>query len=213
MKRISKKQKFWAVLGAGLLVAAASGSAFAMRTAEEKKSTTQISPTLEPTPEPQGEIEFTGTVEVIASDLWVVGGRTVAVTAATEIKPGLTIGALAKVHAVVQADGTQWAREIEPAEDDENGNGNFNVNDNSNDDNGNGNVNSNDDNGNDDDNGNVNSNDDNGNDDDGNVNSNDDNGNDDNSNSNDGNGNGDHGNTNDDHGGNSNDDGGNSNND
>ena len=106
-------------------------------------------------------IEFTGTVEVIASDMWVVGGRTVAVTAATEIKPGLAIGMLAKVHAVPQANGSLWAREIEPADGDDDGNGNSN---------GNGNdrmttmgmatairttttatVNSNDDNGNDDD--------------------------------------------------------------
>jgi hypothetical protein len=160
-------------------------------------------PTPRPTAEPRNEIEFTGLVEVIASDMWVVGGRTLAVTAATEIKSGLAIGTQAKVHAVPQADGSLWAREIEPAGDDHNGNGNSNDNDNgnSNDGNGNGNVNSNDDNGNDDHggNGNVNSNDDSGNDDhggNGNGNSNDDNGNDDNggnSNSNDDNGNDNHG--------------------
>jgi hypothetical protein len=162
-------------------------------------------PTLQP--RPQGEIEFTGTVEVIASDMWVVGGRTVAVTAATEIKPGLAVGTLAKVHAMPQADGALWAREIEPASGNENDNGNTNDNGNDNSNN-NGNANSNDDhgngNGNDDHGGNVNSNDDNGNDDHGgNNNANDDNGNDDHS----GNGNDDHGgNGNDNHGGNSNDD-------
>lgn len=161
------------------------------------------------TPKPQDEIEFTDTVEVIAGDLWVVGGRTVAVTAVTEIKPGLTIGTPAKVHAVPQADGSLWAREIEPAGVNDNANGNSN----SNDDNGNGNVNSNDDQGNDNGNGNMNSNEDMGNDNNGNVNSNDANGNDDqgNANSNDNSGNDDQGgnannhNSNDDHGGNSND--------
>ncbi|NTU65944.1 MAG: hypothetical protein HGB05_21690, partial [Chloroflexi bacterium] len=111
---------------------------------------TFASPLPTPTSQPQNEIEFTGTVEVIASDMWVVGGRAVAVTAATEIKPGLTIGTLAKVHAMPQANGSLWAREIEPAADDDgngNGNSNDNGNGNSNDDNGNGNVNSNDDNG------------------------------------------------------------------
>lgn len=152
-------------------------------------------PTTQPTPGPQGEIEFTGTVEAIASDTWVVGGRTVAVTAATEIGPGLTIGVLAKVHAVQQADGTLWAREIELAGDDDDGNMNSNDDNGNNNDNDDGNVNSNDDNGNNNDNddGNVNSNDDNGNDDNGNVNSNDDNGNDDHG-----------GNGNDDYGGNNN---------
>ena len=158
-------------------------------------------PIPQPTAKPRGEIEFTGLVEAIASDMWVVGGRTLAVTAATEIKPGLVIGTQAKVHAVPQADGSLWAREIELAGDDDDDNGNSNGNDNGNsNDNDNGNGNSNDDNG------NGNSNDDNGNDDDGNGNSNDDNGNDDddgNGNSNDDNGNDDDGN------GNSNDDNGN----
>ena len=85
MKGISKKQKIWAVLGAGLLVAAVSGSAFAMRLTEanhissgevrrESNPTTQTSPlptpTPRPSPEPQSQIEFTGTVEVMAADMW-----------------------------------------------------------------------------------------------------------------------------------------------
>jgi hypothetical protein len=162
-----------------------------------------LTPTPEPTAEPRSEIEFTGPVEAIASDMWVVGGRTLVVTAATEIKPGLAIGTQAKVHAVPQTDGSLWAREIESAAGDV-GNGNGNSNDNGN---GNGNGNSNDDNG----NGNVNSNDNNGNDDTGNsnVNSNDDNSNDDhgdngNVNSNDNNGNSNDDKGNDDHGGNDN---------
>ncbi len=154
-------------------------------------------PTPRPTPESSDEIEFTGSVEVIASDLWVVGGRTVAVTAATEIKPGLAVGVLAKVHAVAQADGSLWAREIEPVVVN-NGNDNANDNDNSNDDHDDGNSNSNTNSN--DDNGNVNSNDEGGNsndqgsDDHGNDNSHDDqHGND---NSHEDNSNDDHGNDN-----------------
>src|SRR5512143_1343563 len=114
MKHLSKKQKIWAVLGAGLLVAAVSGSALArqmedrdvlhLEMQKESKLTTSTSPL--PTPEPKNEVEFTGVVEVMASDMWVVDGRTVAVTAATEIKPGLAIGTLVKVHVVQLADGT-----------------------------------------------------------------------------------------------------------
>ena len=51
----------------------------------------------------------------------MVGGRTIAVTAATEIEPG-DHGVLANVHAVQQANGTLWAREIELANDDDDGN-------------------------------------------------------------------------------------------
>ena len=166
------------------------------------------SPLPTPEPQPQDEIEFTGLVEVMASDMWVVGGRTLVVTSATEIKPGLDIGVLAKVHAVQQPDSSLLAREIEPARrddgsqngnvnsndsDDDNLNGNVNSNVNSNEDNGddegNGNLNANEDNDNDNLNGNVNSNDDNGTDEDNsNLNSNEDNDNDthnDNVNSND----------------------------
>jgi hypothetical protein len=216
MKKVTKVQKLGAVLGAGLLMAAVSGSAFAMHATQERE-TRRIEVRQEDksaTPASASQMEFTGTVEVMASDMWVVGGRTIRVTAATEIKAGLQIGAQAKVHVAQQADGSLWAREIEAARtDDQSGNVNSND-DNGNDDDG-GNVNSNDDNGNDDSGGNVNSNDDNGNDDHGGVNSNDDNGNDDHGssgNSNDDNGNDDDGgNGNDDHGGNvnSNDDNGN----
>lgn len=193
MRRLSRKQKFWAVLGAGLLVAAVSGSALARQLEDrdvlhleiqnEKKSTTFTSPL--PAPESENKVEFTGAVEVMASDVWVIGGRTVAVTAATEIKPGLEIGTLVKVHAVRQADGTLWAREMEAAGNDDHGN-----------------VNSNDANGNDDHrNSNVNSNDNTGDGNGGNVNSNDDHGS--HSNTHDGTSNDNHGSrshANDDHG-------------
>jgi hypothetical protein len=233
MKRLTNSKKLLAALGAGLLVTAASGTAFAMQTREahdlrarDPRATIEVqqkaserhgqapvsasplpTPTLPPTAEPRAGIQFTGQIEVIASDMWVVGGRTLIVTADTEIKPGLAVGDQAKVHAVTQADGTLWAREIEPADDDQ-GNGNSNDNENSNDDQGDddhgGNVNSNenrnddhDGNGNENHNDNVNSNDDHG-DHNGNGNSNDDQGGGDhggNINSNDGHGRNDHGGT------------------
>jgi hypothetical protein len=64
---------------------------------------------------PGDEIEFAGVVTSIGPDAWVIGGRSVQVTLQTEIKPGLDLGLLAKVHAQPQADGSLWAREIEPA--------------------------------------------------------------------------------------------------
>ena len=103
MKRLLGNQKFWAVLGAGLLVAAVSGSAFARQlnsrnlprpeARQDIILTTSISPlpapAVQPTPESENEVEFTGVVEAMAADSWVIDGRTVLVTATTEIKPGL----------------------------------------------------------------------------------------------------------------------------
>jgi hypothetical protein len=152
------------------------------------------------------EVEFSGTVESMAADAWVVGGQTVKITAQTEIKDAIEVGDFVRVHAHVEADGSLVAREIELEDgDDADDNGNDNANDNENhngniNDNGNGSENHN---GNTNDNGNDN--DDNDNDDNGNGNAND-NGNDDN-----GNGNGDDDNGNDNGNGNGGDDNGNDN--
>ncbi len=140
------------------------------------------------------EIEFSGTVESMDADAWVVGGQTVKITAQTEIKDAIEVGDFVRVHAHVEDDGSLVAREIElEGGDDAGDNGNDNENHNGND---NGNANDNgDDNGNANDNDNGNANDNgnedngNGNDDNGNGNGDDDNGN---GNGNDnGNGNGD----------------------
>jgi hypothetical protein len=217
MKSLTGSKKVLAVTSAVFLIAAASGTALAMLdpglgSISSKKIERQVvtgpkavrpnastgaqqSPlptgTLTGMAEPQGnEIEFRGTVDVIAATGWVIGGQTVQVTGDTEVKAGVEVGSLVKVHAQRQADGSLWVREIElvqAGDDNENGNSNDNENENENE-NHNGNVNSNDDNGNDDHDGN------------GNVNSNDDN------DDHDGNSNDDHGgNGNDDHGGNGND--------
>ena len=135
MKRLSGNKQVLAVAGAILLVAAASSSALAMidpglvnvrseqvrRQAEPRVSgQAQQSPLPTPTPEPTStpesrgnEVEFRGTVDVIAATGWVIGGRTVQVTGATEVGNGVDVGSEVKVHAQVQADGSLLAREIE----------------------------------------------------------------------------------------------------
>ena len=71
------------------------------------------------TPAAGQEIEFFGSVVDIASDAWLVGDRTVAITSATEIKGTISIGDSVKVHALVQPDLSLTAREIEPATEDD----------------------------------------------------------------------------------------------
>jgi hypothetical protein len=61
------------------------------------------------------EIEFFGVVTSIGANQWVIGGQTVRVTSATELKPGVALGANVKVHATPQTDGSLLAREIELA--------------------------------------------------------------------------------------------------
>ena len=61
------------------------------------------------------EIEFTGVVTSIGGNAWEIGDSTVRVSAQTEIKAGVALGALVKVHASPQSDGSLLAREIELA--------------------------------------------------------------------------------------------------
>jgi hypothetical protein len=59
------------------------------------------------------EIEFSGVVTSLGASTWVIGGQSVQVSAQTEIKPGVALGAFVKVHALPQTDGSLLAREIE----------------------------------------------------------------------------------------------------
>ncbi len=59
-----------------------------------------------------GEVELSGTLEVVSSDSIVVQGLTIN-TAQAEIKGTLVVGALVKVHAALTSDGTWVAREVE----------------------------------------------------------------------------------------------------
>ena len=102
-----------------------------------------------------GETEFTGIVESMGSDTWIIDGRTVRVTLQTEVKEQIQVGDRVKIHAYQDIDGVLIAREIERiqaggdnANTNENGNGNTNGNSNDNvngngNDNQNGNINSN----------------------------------------------------------------------
>jgi hypothetical protein len=64
------------------------------------------------TPEPK-EIEITGVVESIAGDVWTIDGRQVIITSATEFKDSISVGDYVRVHALLGADGSLTAREIE----------------------------------------------------------------------------------------------------
>ena len=135
------------------------------------------------------DYEFTGFVEQIGADFWMIGGQMFAIGAGAEIDASIQIGNLVKVEAFRDASGNLILREVKLAsgedanENDDNSNLNDNDDDqddddqNSNDDNANGNINEND-------NGNANVNGDD--DHEGNVNDNlNDNSGDDNQNSND----------------------------
>jgi len=61
------------------------------------------------------EIEFIGNVEAVSSEQLVVNGKPVNLSDQTEIKGDITTGALVKVHALVAADGSLIAQEIELA--------------------------------------------------------------------------------------------------
>ncbi|MDF1499068.1 MAG: DUF5666 domain-containing protein [Anaerolineales bacterium] len=63
------------------------------------------------------EIEVTGVVSMMSDSAWTIGGQTFLITPQTEIKGALEIGDLAKVHAFLSESGEVFAREIEPAED------------------------------------------------------------------------------------------------
>jgi hypothetical protein len=68
---------------------------------------------------PGQEIEFFGPVVTIASDAWLVGDQIVSILSTTEIKGTMTVGDPVKVHALVQADGSLTANEIEAASEDD----------------------------------------------------------------------------------------------
>lgn len=66
------------------------------------------------------EIEISGAIEALGNGTLTVAGRTITVTAQTEIKGSLKAGEVVKVHATVGSDGSLTAREIEPAVGDPN---------------------------------------------------------------------------------------------
>ena len=77
------------------------------------------------------EIEFTGVVESIDGETWLIAGRTVMVTNQTEIQGVIEVGKAVKVHAAPNGEGVLMAREIqflEAGQDNANQNQNDNAN-------------------------------------------------------------------------------------
>lgn len=64
------------------------------------------------------EVEFTGTVESIDGDVWVVDGQSVTVDL-QNVDPNIQVGDTVKVEGVVAEDGTITATEIESSVDDD----------------------------------------------------------------------------------------------
>ncbi|MBI4284471.1 MAG: hypothetical protein HY670_01040, partial [Chloroflexi bacterium] len=62
---------------------------------------------------------FTGKIESMGADTWVIGGKTFKVDAKTELDGGLAVGVTARVEFVTQADSSLLAREIETDEQDD----------------------------------------------------------------------------------------------
>lgn len=63
------------------------------------------------------EFEFTGVVNTIAQDTWVVSSRIVAVSEGTEIEDGIAVGDMVEVEGFVKDDGTLFATEIDLSDD------------------------------------------------------------------------------------------------
>jgi hypothetical protein len=67
------------------------------------------------------EIEFSGPVEGITAEYWMVAGRTLWLMPATEIKGAIEVGEQVKVHAFLDTDGNWILREVELAFGDDDG--------------------------------------------------------------------------------------------
>ncbi len=65
------------------------------------------------------EVEIVGTLEALDATSATIDGQTYALLPGAEIKAGVVVGALVKVHLVPQADGSFAIREMELAEDDD----------------------------------------------------------------------------------------------
>lgn len=63
--------------------------------------------------------KFSGAIESISGDTWVIGGRNFKVTAITRLDGGLAVGVTARVEFITQPDGIMLATEIQTDEEDE----------------------------------------------------------------------------------------------
>ncbi len=58
-------------------------------------------------------VEFTGVVDSISADQWVVSGQVLLITPQTEFDGSISVGSTVKVYATVTADGAVTANKIE----------------------------------------------------------------------------------------------------
>jgi flagellar biosynthesis GTPase FlhF len=144
MKNLSVPKKTLVIAGVIVLVVAISGTALAMLDAGQSAKRVLIERSTEPSPaqpanaaEPQGPVELSGAVDMMAVDGWLIGGQTVMVNNQTYIPNAVTIGTQVKVQAQRLADGSLVAMKIErdnsvPGRSVELGNANTNENQNQN---------------------------------------------------------------------------------
>ncbi len=76
--------------------------------------------------EDEEQVKFTGVVESIADDVWLVDGTSVMISDFTEIHDGIVVGDLVEVRAMISMDGALTALEIEPSDGLDNTNDNAN---------------------------------------------------------------------------------------
>ncbi len=59
-----------------------------------------------------GDFDFTGTVGAIGAQQWTIGGRTIQITSATEIRGTIRVGDTVRTRGLVRSDGSYQAEEI-----------------------------------------------------------------------------------------------------
>ncbi len=146
MRSLSIPKKTLAMVGVIVLVVTISGTALAMLDAGQTAKRAPVERSTESGPaqpgnaaKPQGPVELSGAVDVIAVNGWVVGGQTVIVNDRTRILDTVSIGTQVRVQAQRLDDGSLVATKIERTNsvldrgiEMGNANANFNANENEN---------------------------------------------------------------------------------
>ncbi len=65
------------------------------------------------------KLRFTGVIESISNNVWIIGGKTITVNEQTEFSGDLSVGDVVSVNFAVQKDGSWLAKEIEALEQEE----------------------------------------------------------------------------------------------
>jgi hypothetical protein len=72
-----------------------------------------VAKTIKVEPDSQNTVQIEGIIEKLEEDFWIVAGQEIWLDENTEIHGTPTVGAIAKVEAVVRADGKHWALVVE----------------------------------------------------------------------------------------------------